>query len=456
MSAPLFLVTVPFVLGMITFLMRRWPQIAGPVAAGAAWLVALVLRGYELSPETSGASWELFGQVLALTERSQQLLVAVYMLIGIIVLLSAFYDQGDKFVALSLATLSPLSAALMVESIAIGAVLIFIAAGGMAMLIQGSRAGSTLAALRFFSLVALAMPLLLVAGWMIGSDQYQFPDTVTLMILVSLLLLTTAFPFQIWVAPVVRESSSLATSVVYGLGQLVVLFYCLKLLVDQPFVFGSSEFQTVLSLSAAATLLLGAVLTMTARSFGHQLGYLLLLSIGAVTAVIGSGDAAVVEAAVTLLLLRVIALIIAGVGLAMVRTRALSVAGGVSQYAANQGLAWRAPLAIGLFAFGSFSLAGLPLTPGFAGSWPAVVVVARNTPWLAAILVLSIAGGAFGVIRRLIPLLSHPEDPAHDQNVVTESKQEQVIGGVILGAAVLVTIFPRIILAFAGNLADLF
>jgi len=456
MSAPLFLVTAPFVLGLITFSIRRWPLVAGPFAAAATWLVALILRGYDVAPQAEGATWELFGQALNLTEKSQGVLVVAYLLMGFIVLLSAFYEQGDKFVALSLAVLSPLSAAVMVDSFDHGAVLIFIAAGALAMLIQGSRAGSTLAALRFFSLIALALPLLLSAGWMIDSDQFRFLDTITLLILVALLLLTGAFPFQIWVAPVVRESSSLTTSVVYGVGQLVVLFYCLGLLNDQPFVYGSAQFQFVVSLSAAATLLLAAVLTITARSFGHQLGYLLLLSIGAVAAVIGSGDAAVVEVTMTLLVLRVIGLFIAGVGLAMIRTRAHIVDGGANQFAANQGLAWRTPLGIGLFAFGCLSLAGLPLTPGFTGSWSAVMVVAKHTPWLATILVLAIAGGAFGVLRRLIPLLVRPEDSTREQDGQTDTGKEQLISALIFGAGVIVTVFPSLVLSFAGNLADLF
>jgi NADH:ubiquinone oxidoreductase subunit 2 (subunit N) len=456
MSAPLFLVATPLMLALVTFVMRRWLYFAGPFAAGAAWLVALILRGYDLGPQAGGATWDVFGQALTLTEPSQQVLAVVYLLIGIIVLLSAFYDQGDKFVALSFAVLSPLSAALMVESFVHGAALLFIAAGGLAMQIQGSRAGSTLAALRFFSLIALTMPLLLSAGWMIDSDQFRFLDTITLLILVAILLLTSAFPFQIWVAPVVRESSSLTTSVVYGVGQLVILVYCLGLLMDQPFVFGSAQFQLVVSLSAAATLILGAVLTMTARSFGHQLGYLLLLSIGAVVAIIGSGDAAAVEVTVTLLVLRVIGLIIAGVGLAIIRTWAVTVDGGANQFAANQGLAWRTPLGIGLFAFGCLSLAGLPFTPGFAGSWPAVVVVAQHAPWLAAILVLSIAGGAFGVLRRLIPLLVRPENSTQRQDRPTDSRREQLISGIIFGGGIIVIFFPSLVLRFASNLAGLF
>jgi NADH:ubiquinone oxidoreductase subunit 2 (subunit N) len=456
MSAPLFLLTMPLVLGLAAYFLRRWPQIAGPVAAVAAWLVAIILRGFELGPQASGATWDVVGQVLLLTEQSRQLLVIVYLFIGAIALLSTFYQQGDMFVTLTLASLSPLSAALMIAPFTYGAVLLLIAAGGLAMLIQGNRAGSTLAALRFLSLFALAMPLLLSAGWMIENDQFRFLDSVTLLLLGAVLLLTSTFPFQIWIAPVVGESSSLTTPVVYGIGQLVVVAYCLRLLLDQPFVYGSAQFQTIVSLSAAATLILASVLTITARSFGQQMGYLLLLSIGALTAVIGSGDANVVEVAMTVLILRTIGLIIAGAGLAMIRTRAVIVAGGANQFVANQGLAWRAPVGVGLFVIGCLSLAGLPLTPGFAGAWSAVAVVARHVPWLAVILVLSVAGGAFGVLRRLLPLLIRPEGVTHLEETSLESRQEQVAAAIILTAGAAITIFPRMIIAVSATLADLF
>lgn len=456
MSAPLFLLTAPLFLALVLFPMRRWPQLAGIVAAGSAWLMAFVLIGYVLGPQASGATWEVYGRTFTLTESIQQLFVAVYFLSGIIFLLSAFYVQGSVFVSLSMATLSPLSAALMVEPFAYGAVLLLIAVGGLAMLVQGSRAGSTLAALRFLSLTALAMPLLLSAGWMIESSQFQFLDTFTLLIAVALLLLTASFPFQIWVAPVVGESSALTPSMVFGVGQLIIVAFGLNLLISEPFVFGNVEFQRVLNLSAAATLILGAILALTARSFGQLLGYLLLLSMGTVIAVIGSGEAAVVEITLSLLILRAIGLIAAGAGLTLIRQRANTVKGGVSQFAANKGLAWRAPLGTGLFVFGCVSLAGMPLTPGFAGTWPAVLVIGNHSTWLAAIVVLTVALGALGVLRRLIPLLAWPDDAVTEERRSTESRREQIVSGLILITFVIFTFFPRLILTFTGNLADLF
>lgn len=456
MNMPQFLLMAPIALAVVLYLIRRWPLIAGPVAAAAAWIVVIIVLGFDLGDQTAGAIWSVFGRSFILTEQTQMLLVTVYAIMGVIFLLSAFLAQSAIFIALSFAVLSPLGGALMVQPFVYGAVLLLIGAGALAAIIQGGRAGSTQAALRFLSLTAFAVPLLLVAGWMIEGDRFRFLDTVTLLIIAAIMLLTASFPFQIWVAPVVRESSTLAPAVVYGAVQFLVVVFCLNLLIEQPFVYGSAQFQGVVSMSAAATLILGGALAMTARSFGHLLGYLLLLSIGAVLAVIGSGGAAAVQVTLSLLLLRVLSLIIAGAGLGAIRSRAAVVVGGANQFAANEGLAWRTPLGVGLFVFGCLSLAGLPLTPGFAGSWPAVLVIGQQASWLAAILVLSIAAGAFGVLRRLIPLLNRPDPADGHHNESPATKLEKVIALTLIAAGVILALFPRLVLTHAAYLADLF
>jgi NADH:ubiquinone oxidoreductase subunit 2 (subunit N) len=404
----------------------------------------------------TGDTWSLYGRSFTLTEQSQLLLLMVYVLMGAIFLLSVFLPQSAIFVPVSLAVLSPLSGALMVQPFVVGAVLLLIAAGALAVLIQGSRAGSTLAALRYLTLAALAMPLLLSAGWMLESDQFQFLNNVTLLILVAILLLTTSFPFQVWVAPVVGESTSLAPAVVFGVGQLLVVVFCLNLLIEQPFVYGNAQFQAVVSGSAAATLILAGLLAMTARSFGHLLGYLLLISIGAVGAVLASGGSGVVSVTLTLLILRIISLVVAGSGLAMVRVRTLSVEGGANQFEANRGLAWRAPIGMGLFVLGCLSLAGLPLTPGFAGTWPAVILIGEQSPWLAIILVLAIAAGAFGLLRRLIPLLARTDQESDLGAIMPESRSEKIVAVIILTLGAILAIFPQFIYTFSESLANLF
>lgn len=464
MNAPLVLMAGPLVLALILIPLGRWPKAASVFGALAAWLMVLYLAALNpgSAPGTSdgplaGQSWILYGRSFTLSERVQLLLITVYVLLGFTFILSARYHQNAIFTPASLAIMTPLSGALMVSPFVFGGVLLLIAAGVLAVLIQGNRPGSTLASLRYLALTALAIPLLLSAGWMLESDQFQFLDNITLLVLVAVLLLTTSFPFQIWVAPVVGESSSLVPAVVFGIGRILVVAFCLDILIAQPFVFGSAQFQNLVSGSAGATLILAGLLAVTARSFGHLLGYILLISVGGVVAVLGSGGSSVVSVAMTMLIVRTISLFIAGAGLAMIRARAHTVAGGANQFAANQGLAWRTPLGLGLFVYGGLSVAGLPLTPGFAGTWPAALLIGGRSPWLAAILILAIAAGAFGMMRRIIPLFNRPVEGAYNEvDIVPEGRTERVVAVVILLLGGLLALFPQLITTFGETLADLF
>ena len=111
---------------------------------------------------------------------------------------------------------------------------------------------------------------------------------------------------------------------------------------------------------------------------------------------------------------------------------------------------------MGLFVLGCLSLAGLPLTPGFAGTWPAVILIGEQSPWLAIILVLAIAAGAFGLLRRLIPLLARPDQESDLGAIIPESRSEKSIAVIILALGAILAIFPQLIHTFSESLANLF
>ena len=163
-----------------------------------------------------GNVWLLLGREIALTEAIRTILLFVYGVLIITFVITAILPQGYIFVTLSLAVLSPLAGALMVRPLVFGAMLLLIAAGLLALLIQGERAGSTLASFRFFAMVAIAAPLLLVAGWVLETEQAPLMGSVATLTLAAFVILLAGFPFQIWVAPVTSESQPLVPVVVFG------------------------------------------------------------------------------------------------------------------------------------------------------------------------------------------------------------------------------------------------
>ena len=92
---------------------------------------------------------------------------------------------------------------------------------------------------------------------------------------------------------------------------------------------------------------------------------------------------------------------VSGYGLTVIRQRA----GSQTDFDQVEGLGTRLPWASAALLLGLLSLAGLPLTAGFAGQW-ALMQVLGSRDWLQAVVILAGALGlTIGVMRSLRALL---------------------------------------------------
>jgi NADH-quinone oxidoreductase subunit N len=442
----------PLVLAVLALVVRRWPVVA--VVSGVLGLLFLGLIAANLTPgEGDAGALLISGRSLAFSALIQAALLFTYTGLGLLFLLSLLLPQGGIFVPICLALLSPLTAALTIDGYMFGAALLVIVAGALAILIQAGRPGSTLASARYLVIFLLAIPPLLVAIWMLGAGQPAFLPTASRLLMIAFLVLLAGFPFHIWVAPVVCEANSLAPVVIFGLVELPIVIFCLNLLLDFPVVYRSLQFSSLLQASGIVTVLLAAVLVLTAHSFGRMLAYLLLLDIGSTVLAFASGTFGGIEATISLLVLRTISLIMAGIGFGLLRRQFKAQETGSDRFADNVGLAWRTPMSLALFLFGALSLAGLPLTPGFSGRWSVVILTAGKSPLMGAILVVSVALAALGLLRCLSTLL---KKPAVEPRTVLESKTMRAVSGAALVAGLFIALFPQPLLSFARGLVELF
>jgi hypothetical protein len=74
---------------------------------------------------------------------------------------------------------------------------------------------------------------------------------------------------------------------------------------------------------------------------------------------------------------------------------------------------------------------------------------------LATVLILTIAAGAFGVLRRLIPLLSQPDSDG-DEDSSPEGKTARAAAVVILAFGAILAILPFLVLTLSEKIATLF
>ncbi len=458
MSSPLLVLLAPPILAIIVFFLRRWPRVAGLSSALLLFVLALILArvDLDLSGQTvaggliRGNTWMLLGREIALTGAIRTILLFAYGVMIIIFLLATLLPQGYIFIPLSLAVLSPLAGALMVRPLVFGAVLLLVAAGLLALMIQGERAGSTLASFRYLTMVAIAAPLLLIAGWILETEQAPLMGSVATLYVVAFAILLAGFPFQIWVAPVVSESQPLVPAVIFGVAQMMIIAFCLLLLLGSPAVQRSAQFWQVVRVSGTIALVLAGLFSLTARSLGRLLGYLILIDIGIVVLAFSFLDRTRPELILTLLIARVVGLVLAGMGYGFIRYQlgpdfsTLDLGGSLRR------LAWIAPVGLILFVYGGLSLVGLPLTVGFRGHWMTVDLASTQSFWIAAIIVLSMAAGVITLLRLLANSLGQDSriSKAHKE-LTTEMKWA---AGLVLGAAIFLAVYPQPIVDLAQRM----
>jgi multicomponent Na+:H+ antiporter subunit D len=302
-------------------------------------------------------------------------------------------------------------------------------------------------------MVAIAAPLLLIAGWILETEQAPLMGSVATLYVVAFVILLAGFPFQIWVAPVVSESQPLVPAVIFGVAQMMIIAFCLLLLLGSADVQRSAQFWQLLRVSGIIALVLAGLFSLTARSFGRLLGYLILIDVGIVVLAFSFLDRTRPELIMSLLIARVVGLILTGMGFGYIRYQLGPELSTLELRTTVRRLAWIAPVGLILFVYGGLSLVGLPLTAGFRGHWLTVDLASTQSFWLAAFIVLSMAAGAVSLLRLLVNSLRQdsPIGEAHREL----SKEMKWAAGLALGAAIFLALYPQPIVDLAQRMIQL-
>lgn len=411
LPAPVLLIAGPLTAAAATLFLSRWRRVTALAGGIFAWWLGGVLAAVHPGQTAGGGqlfggdTLAFYGRSLLLTEDVRALFLFLFAGTGLLCLLSLFYPAGRRFVPGSLAMMSFLAAALMVRPFAFGGPLLLVAAAIGAILIQGDKMGDTYASWRYLIMMLLAVPPLLVAVWMLGRGQAALATQASWLLLISFAILLAGFPFHSWVRPVAAHAPLLVTVLLFGLVQLAVAAFVFGLLGDGSMFQQDTRLVLMLRWSGALTAVMGGLLAAAERDRGRMLGYLILLDMGVsfLTLAIPGRDGYTL--AIAAHWGRFGGLLAAVIGLAQLR-RYEAQAQAEPPGRARRPIPWLA-----LFAYGCFSLVGLPLTPGFIGRWgllTAVIHAPPPAPWLASSLLLAMGGGVTAVLYSLGHWLPDP------------------------------------------------
>jgi NADH:ubiquinone oxidoreductase subunit 2 (subunit N) len=238
--------------------------------------------------------------------------------------------------------------------------------------------------------------------------------------------------------------------VAFGLVQVFIAVFCLRLLVENPFVGLNAQYLSLMRASAIATLIIGSLLAISARSLERLVAYLLLIDIGAGLLALTFGGLTGQATLLSLVLVRVISLTLAAVGLGLINLRANDAG---DPRALTIGSAWHTPIGLLLFIYGGLSLLGIPLTPGFSSRWAVILLTGQQAPLAAVVLVLAMTAGTFSLFWHLLGAFSQR---GNVEGSVIESVGLRIAVFITIGVGILVSLFPQLIMNYASNMAKMF
>ncbi len=457
MSGVVVIFTLSLLAALLVYLLRRWPLpstiLAGLAALTLGWLLwrwpndeAVLFLGRVVLVNAPAV---LLDQTFVLDAAAQWVLGWLALALAGIYLAVWRVAQGRTFFPFGLALWSLFAAALTIRPSWLAPILLAVIMVVATFVIQAGRQGSTRGALRPLWLPVLAIPLFLLAAWYVAQTPLDPENAVTLrtagqLASIGLLLLLAPWPLHGPAFSLGEEGPPLVAAWLLIALSAAAVTLLQGLLVQFQWLQGAAISYTLPTVRLAELLLYGGMATClwaglagaVQTHLGRLWSYASLFAYGAVLIALGLGARGSWALVWLLLIARGVAMVVSAYGLAVIRQRA----GGQTDFAHIQGLGTRLPWSSAAFLLGTLSLAGMPLTAGFAGQW-ALLQALGSADWLQAVVVLAGAVGlAVGVIRSLSALLG----PLRNLLLEREDRIIIVLAGLGLLAILLPAFLPTV------------
>lgn len=463
-AGPLLLLLLPLAMGAIVYILLRWTTLSALLAVGTALVLGVTVATLPLDQPAviwggrqiaMGKSVTFLGRELVLEQTDRLAIAFLFFSAAGVFFLAWRFARRSLLFPIGLGLLGLLSTALLIRPFIYAALLIEIAAALAVFALQSEGRLPTRGSLRYLTFTTLALPGLLVTHWLLERyamtpDETGLLSAATVLLAVSFALLLGVAPFHFWVTTIFEEGVPLAGAFVLTTGNGVVWFLLLGFLERYRWFSGHPHFGPVVSAIGLLMVIGGALLAAAQRRLGALVGYAALVDTGAILIALGLNSRTGMTLALLLLAMRPFGLILLAGGLSGLRAQN----GSSDHLDALRGLGWKAPWSTAALAFGGLSIAGLPVSAGFAGRWALCRTLVSSQPVTAIFLILAGAGVMAGVWRTLSILLAHSPTPkAHGSS---EGLLTALAVIVAIAACVGAGLFPQTIAPLAASLAEMY
>ena len=461
MSAPALWILLPLIVGGLTMLI---PGERSKTVIGG--FTALFLSGIALAVPIDSAlligplsikispSVQILGRNLVLGPPDGSLLVILYGLAALWFFCAEAAGVAHRLIPLGMAIIALLVASIAVEPFLFAAIFIEIAVLLAIPLLSPMGQVPGRGVVRFLIHQTLAMPFILMAGWMLAGVESS-PGDLTLTIQSATMLgmgfafLLAVFPLYSWIPLLGEETSPFAAGFLLWALPTVTIIFGMGFLDRYTWLRSSPQLTNALSLAGILMVVTGGLWSAFQRHTGRIMAYAAIAETGFVMMALS------VQPQSTSLEIIFLHLIPRGLGLA-IWALALSVLKqniGSLEYADLQGSARAYPLASGALVLAQLSSVGYPLLAGFPPRLALWEGLAGGSLDLAFWLLVGLLGLLISSIRTLSVLVRAPEKTPWARN---ETRIQTILLGIGVGGLFLLGIFPQIMRPFLDDLPLMF
>jgi formate hydrogenlyase subunit 3/multisubunit Na+/H+ antiporter MnhD subunit len=438
----MWLVALPLVMAVVVLILRQIRMLAAPLTA--ATLVTMAILSISWGGERPLV---LLGRSLGLLPGEAAGFALCCALLAVLVLYGYRIPLGQTAYPLTLAAMGLLAAATLMRNTTIAGVLLEIGVLIGVLLVPSLRPGAAMTGMRVLTVVAIAAPMLLLAAWageyLAGNPGDMVVSRIGgLAVVIGFGLALGVVPFHVWLPPVFRRANPLAIVMLSVVANWGILLYLGSMLQVSMWPGQQAFYAAILLAGGMVTAVAGGIMALPQRSVHGALAYAALADLGLVLMGLGIGTTVCVRAATLHAALRAVGIV------------AVAMAAGILQHSLGgddvehlRGGMRRAPWTLVAMAIGGASLAGMPLTAGFATRFVLYRAAAAESVPTAALVALASIGPAWAFARCLL---------ATTVSAPTSGEQREPLMPALLSLALslsllLVGIFPHLLNVLPGD-----
>lgn len=402
--------------------------------------LTIILGPFEVVFEESLA---ILGREITVEYEMLPFITLVYAMTGLWTVGSSVPGVPDIFRPISLIITALLTAAMGVQPFLYAALFIQSAVLVSIPMLSPPEKETNSGILRYLSLQTLAMPFILLAGWLLTGVETLPPDSdlvgQTMIVLgLGFGLLLAIFPFHSWVPMVSQHSHPLAFSYMMFILPTTILMFGLNFFDRYSFLRTSQALITTLRLIGTLMIVIGGTWTAYQNDLRRAFGFSVLSETGFSLLAVGLFAQGGFQWLLMLMPVRALGFWLWGHTLTLIETKTKSL-----KMDETLGIARQYPvMAFGLL-LAQLSVAGLPLLASFPVKIAVMTSAFTNSPGLGVWIFIGNFGLFMFTFRLLGYLVARADVPTEIRWAFTEKTHEYLPILIMIAVLVILGLFPH-------------